>query len=43
MCITYPFLFEDEGTLFGHLIMKMTVAYACDSMYMCVNFEMKLF
>ena len=22
MCATYPFLFEDEGTLFSHLIMK---------------------
>ena len=22
MCATYPFLFEDEGTLFCHLIMK---------------------
>ena len=32
---TYPFLFEDEGTLFSHLIMKLTVAYACGSMYMC--------
>ena len=30
------FLIWDEGTLFRHLIMKMTVAYACDSMYMCV-------
>ena len=37
MRTTYPFLFEDEGTLFSHLIMKMTVAYACDSMYMCVR------
>ena len=27
---------EEEGTLFCHLIMKMTVVYACDSMYMCV-------
>ena len=35
MRTTYPFLFKDEGTLFSHLIMKMTVAYACDSMYMC--------
>ena len=32
----YPFLFEDECTLFSHLIMKMTIAYAYDSMYMCV-------
>ena len=29
MRTTYPFLFEDEGTLFSHLIMKMNVAYAC--------------
>ena len=36
MRTTYPFLFDDEDTLFSHLIMKMTVAYACDSMYMCV-------
>ena len=36
MRTTYPFLFEDEGMLFSHLIMKMIVAYACDSMYMCV-------
>ena len=36
MRVNYPFLFNDEGTLFSHLIMKMTVAYACDSMYMCV-------
>ena len=32
MRTTYPFLFKDEGTLFSHLIMKMNVAYACDSM-----------
>ena len=37
MRTTYPFLFEDEGTLFSHLIMKITVAYACDSMYMCLR------
>ena len=37
MRTTYPFLFKDEGTLFNHLIMKMTVAYACDSMYMGVR------
>ena len=36
MRTSYPFLFEDEGTLFSHLIVKMIVAYACDSMYMCV-------
>ena len=34
---TYPFLFEDESMLFSHLIMKMTIAYACDSMYKCVG------
>ena len=36
MRTTYPFLFEDEVTLFSYLLMKRTVAYACDSMYMCV-------
>ena len=36
MCTTYPFLFEDEGILFSHLIMKMIVSYACNSMYLCV-------
>ena len=36
MSTTYHFLFKDEGTLFSHVIMKMTVAYACDSMYMYV-------
>ena len=40
---TYPILFDDESTLFSHLIMKMTVSYACDSMYMCVNFGTKFF
>ena len=37
MRITYPFLFEHKSTLFSHLIMKITVAYACDSMYTCVG------
>ena len=38
MCATYPSLFEDEGTLYSHLKKKycMTVAYACDCMYICV-------
>ena len=36
MLANYPYLFKDEGTLFSHLIMKMIVAYTCDSMYMCV-------
>ena len=36
MCTTYHFLFEDEGMLFSHLIIKITIAYACDSMYMRV-------
>ena len=36
MRITYPFLSKDEGSLFSHLIAKMIVAYACDSMYVCV-------
>ena len=22
MCVTYPFLFKDEGTLFSHLVLK---------------------
>ena len=33
---TYPFSSKDEGSLFSHLIMKIIVAYACDSMYVCV-------
>ena len=36
ICATYPSLFEDEDTLFSHLKIKMTVAYACDCMYMCM-------
>ena len=36
MRTTYPFLFDEEDMLFSHLIMKMIVSYACDSMYMCV-------
>ena len=35
MRTNYPFLFEDKGTLFSHLI-QMSVAYACDCMYICV-------
>ena len=34
MRTNYPFLFEDAGMLFSHLINKMTVACACDCMYM---------
>ena len=38
MRATYPSLFEDEGTLFSHLIIikkkRMTVVYACDCIYM---------
>ena len=41
MRATYPSLFEDESTLFSHLIIKiikkMNVVYACDCMYMCVR------
>ena len=37
MRANYPFLFEDDGTLFSHLIV-MTDACACDYVYMCVNF-----
>ena len=36
MRATYPSLFEDEGTLFSHLKQKMSVAYACDCVYMYV-------
>ena len=35
MHATYPSLFKEEGTLFSHLIMKMIVAYACDSICVC--------
>ena len=35
MRATYPSLFNEEGTLFSHLIMKMIVAYACDSICVC--------
>ena len=38
MCANYPFLFEDDGTLFNHLVV-MTDAWACDCVYLCVNFE----
>ena len=37
MRANYPFLFEDDGTLFNHLVV-MTDACACDCVYMCVNF-----
>ena len=43
ICATYPSLFEDEGTLFSHLKKKMVVAYACDCVYVRVNFGTKLF
>ena len=40
MRATYPSLFKDEDTLFSHLIIKkikkLTVADACDCIYMCV-------
>ena len=36
MRVNFPFLFKDEGTLLSHLIMKMIVPYACNSLYMCV-------
>ena len=35
MCATYPSLVEDEDTLFSHL-KNMTIAYACNCMYMCM-------
>ena len=38
MCANYPFLFEDDSTLFNHLIV-MTDTRACDYVYMCVNFR----
>ena len=38
MCANYPFLFEDACMLSCHFEIKMTIAYACDCMYMCVNF-----
>ena len=37
MRANYPFLFEDDSTLFEHLVV-MTDACACDCVYMCVNF-----
>ena len=37
----YPFLFEDDGTLFNHLVV-MTDVFACDYVYMCVNFGDKI-
>ena len=41
MRTNYPFLFEDDGTLFNHLVV-MTDACACDCVYMCVNFGDKI-
>ena len=38
----YPSLFED-GVRSLVVKCQTTVAYACDSMYMCVNFETKFF
>ena len=35
MCANY-FLFEDVGMFSCHFEIKMTIAYACDCMYMCV-------
>ena len=37
MRANYPFLFDDDGMLFNHLVV-MTDACACDCLYMCVNF-----
>ena len=37
MHANYPFLFEDDDTLFNHLVV-MNYACACDCVYMCVNF-----
>ena len=36
MRTSYPFLFEDEGTLLSHLVIKMTVTYAWNWMCRCV-------
>ena len=33
----YPFLFEDDGTLFNHLVV-MTYTCAFNCVYMCVYF-----
>ena len=41
MRTNYPFLFEDDGTLFNHLVV-MTDACECDCVYMCVNFGDKI-
>ena len=47
MCATYPFLFEDEGTWFSRLVIKLLVymhvivhgcIYMCLCVPMCVNF-----
>ena len=38
MRTNYPFLFENVGMFSCHFEIKMTVAYARDCMYMCVNF-----
>ena len=35
MRANYPFLFEDDSTLFNHLVV-MTDACACDCIYMCM-------
>ena len=34
MRANYPFLFEDDGTLFNHLVV-MSDACACDCVYVC--------
>ena len=41
MRANYHFLFEDDDTLFNHLVV-MTDACACDCVYMCVNFGDKI-
>ena len=39
---TYLFLFKDEGTFFKGTGNRMTIAYARDSMCMCVEFRDKI-
>ena len=41
MRANYPFLFEDDGTFFNHLVV-MIDACACHFVYMCVNFGDKI-
>ena len=43
MRTNYPFLFKDAGMFSYHFEIKITVAYAFDCMYMCVNFRDEIF